>query len=96
MEPLVTNPSRKEKTLPAGILFWCPRCEAFTEWGTTGASLETGHCHGLRGDGCEGAFVWRREDDWRHFLEVIPFHGEEEIGEARRRVDGVAKKAPKT
>jgi len=49
--------------------FFCPKCDAFTEWGTSGCTgpKETwvGHCYGEHGCGCR--FSWPRTDDSKYF-----------------------------
>jgi len=49
--------------------FFCPKCDAFTQWGTSGCTgpKETwvGHCYGEHGCGC--GFSWPRTDDSKYF-----------------------------
>ncbi len=52
--------------------FFCPACEAFTQWGTSNCTgpddTWVGHCYGPRGDGgCAGRFSWPRTEDGKHF-----------------------------
>jgi len=49
--------------------FFCPKCDAFTQWGTSGSTgpkgTWVGHCYGSHGSGC--GFSWPRTDDSKYF-----------------------------
>jgi len=49
--------------------FFCPKCDAFTQWGTSGSTgpkeMWVGHCYGEHGRGC--GFSWPRTDDSKYF-----------------------------